>query len=71
MPSPSNPAARLVLDFQRTRVADQSIGGQVHGAPTIHERHHRREGRCKPSTTTSPERRLKLQLTLEFYCVGE
>jgi hypothetical protein len=33
MPRPSNPAARLVLDGQRTWVANQSIGGQIHAAP--------------------------------------
>jgi hypothetical protein len=33
MPRPSNPAARLVLDGQRTWVANQSIGGPIHAAP--------------------------------------
>jgi hypothetical protein len=32
MPRPSNPAARLVLDGQRTCLANQSIGGQIHTA---------------------------------------
>ena len=32
MPRPSNPAARLVLDGQRTWVANQSIGGPIHGS---------------------------------------
>ena len=33
MPRPSNPAARLMLDGQRTWVANQSIGGPIHAAP--------------------------------------
>jgi hypothetical protein len=64
MPRPSNPAARLVLDGQRTCLANQSIGGQIHAAifaSKIHDRllrpllaisHQRRERHCKPSTIT-------------------